>query len=272
MPNIVWMHGNDFQSWTNPDDDALVAAVARGISDADSAHLHTVELNFYVSSSLDDTRWAPLIQMEAAYTYQPTYAELLKDYARDNFKPVFMVEANYEDEHDYTGPATLRRQEYWSLLSGATGQLYGNKYTWQFIKDWKSHLDTAGSLQLAYATSLFASRNWFDLVPDVQHTFVTEGVGTFSSSGSVNDNDYVTAALSTDATLGMAYVPSNRTISVDMSKLAGPTQAHWFDPSNGKYVSISDSALPNSGARDFQTPGKNGGGDTDWVLLLEVVP
>ena len=45
-----------------------------------------------------------------------------------------MVEANYEGENDYTGPGTLRRQEYWTLLSGATGQFYGNKYTWQFLK------------------------------------------------------------------------------------------------------------------------------------------
>ncbi len=42
-------------------------------------------------------------------------------------------------------PKTLRRQEYWTMLSGATGQLYGNHYTWQFLPDWKSHLDTPGT-------------------------------------------------------------------------------------------------------------------------------
>jgi hypothetical protein len=30
FPNINWMHGNDFQSWRNAADDALVQAVARG--------------------------------------------------------------------------------------------------------------------------------------------------------------------------------------------------------------------------------------------------
>jgi len=29
FPNIVWMHGNDFQSWRDTADDALVQAVAR---------------------------------------------------------------------------------------------------------------------------------------------------------------------------------------------------------------------------------------------------
>ncbi len=65
----------------------------------------------------------------------PTYARVLKEYRREDFLPVFMVEANYEGEHDYTGPQTLRRQEYWTLLSGAAGQFYGNQYTWQ-IREW----------------------------------------------------------------------------------------------------------------------------------------
>ena len=270
VPNIIWMSGNDFQSWSDPTDDALVVAVAQGIRAADPVHLQSVELNYYVSSSLDDPTWQPLIQLEAAYTYQPTYAEVLKDYARENFKPVVMVEANYEQEHDYTGPATLRRQEYWAVLSGAAGQLFGNKYTWQFAQDWKSHLDTSGSLQLAYATNLFSSRSWYDLVPDQQHSFVTQGFGTFASTGSVNNSDYVTAAVTSDHKLGMAYVPSARTLTVDMTQLAGPVNARWYDPTNGTYATISDAPLDNVGPRDFTTPGKNSAGDGDWVLVLEL--
>ena len=45
FPNIVWMHGNDFQSWQTVTDDALVQAVARGIRNSDKNHIHTVELN-----------------------------------------------------------------------------------------------------------------------------------------------------------------------------------------------------------------------------------
>jgi hypothetical protein len=36
FPNIIWMHGNHFQSWRNAADDALVQAVARGIKSIDS--------------------------------------------------------------------------------------------------------------------------------------------------------------------------------------------------------------------------------------------
>ena len=157
FPNIVWMHGNDFQLW-GPTYDPYVMAVALGMDDVGAAQLQTVELNYFVSGSLDDAAWAPLIDINASYTYEPTYGQVLKDYNRSNFLPTFMVEASYESEQvnpevPAGTPQQLRRQEYWSLLSGAMGHLYGNHYTWQFIcnqrdpagdciGDWKNDLDT----------------------------------------------------------------------------------------------------------------------------------
>src|SRR5579864_1139841 len=58
--NILWMHGNDFQTWKNADDDAVVIAVAKGIKEKDTRHLHTIELDYLVSGSHDDSRWEPL--------------------------------------------------------------------------------------------------------------------------------------------------------------------------------------------------------------------
>jgi len=37
VPNIIWMYGNDFQTWENPADDAVVLAVAQGIRSVDYA-------------------------------------------------------------------------------------------------------------------------------------------------------------------------------------------------------------------------------------------
>ena len=268
FPNIVWMSGNDFQTWRTPSDDALALAVARGIKATDPSHLQTVELNYYDSGSLDDTNWKGLISLDAAYTYFPTYARVLKEYRREDFLPVFMVEANYEGEHDYTGPRTLRRQEYWTLLSGATGQFYGNKYTWQFLKGWQARLDTLGSRQMTYATNLFARRRWFDLVPDDDHLVVVSGYGSYSATGSVQDSNYVTAARTPDGRLVIAYVPEGQTIGVDMSKLAARVRARWYDPTNGTYRRVPGSPLDNAGTHRFSPPGKNGDGDPDWVLVL----
>ena len=55
FPNIVWMSGNDFQDWGTPGDDEVVRAVALGIRETDLNHIHTVQLDYRVSSSLDDS-------------------------------------------------------------------------------------------------------------------------------------------------------------------------------------------------------------------------
>jgi len=266
--NIIWMHGNDYQTW-GPANDPVTTAVALGIQDFDSRHIQTVELNFNTSGSLDDPAWAPIIRLNASYTYYPTYQQVLTDYNRSNFLPTFMVEASYEFENNSPPitspgiPQVLRRQEYWSLLSGAAGQLYGNHYTWQFLSGWKNELDTPGAIQIGYLKPFFESRPWYNLVPDQSNSVITAGMGSFGT------NDFVTAARTSDGQLVLAYVPSARTFTVDMSRLSGPVNARWFDPSAGTFTAIAGSPFPNSGSIALNTPGTNAGGDADWVFVLE---
>jgi Protein of unknown function (DUF4038)/Putative collagen-binding domain of a collagenase len=306
FPNIIWMHGNDLQSWRNAVDDDLVQAVARGIRSVDTNHIHTVELNYTTSGSLDDDSWAPLIELNAAYTYFPTYAQVLTEYNRPNFKPVFLVEANYEFESvgpDTNGGTTqnLRRQEYWAMLSGAAGQLYGSAHTWPLQKGWEANLDTPGAIQLSYMKNVFVSRKWHDLVPDQTHTVVTGGydhisciVGKFVAYvskdqdsllskafsripkylgiGSITNNTCATAAQTSDGSLVMVYMPTIRAITVDMSKLSGTTAARWYDPTSGEYTEVEGSPFANEGSRQFIPSGANKTGDGDWVLVLDASP
>ena len=269
------MSGNDFQSWRSGGDDAAILAVAQGIKDNDPNHLQTIELDYPRSGSLDDSNWASLISLDATYTYFPTYDDVLKEYNRASM-PVFMVEANYEGEHnqsDLGTPNILRRQEYWTLLSGATGQLFGNRYTWQFINGWKSNMDTPASIQMKYVTALFAPRQWYGLVPDQTHTVVTVGYGTYDANTNLGANDYLTAARTGDGTLVLAYMPTPRTITVDLSRLAGSVTARWYDPTRGTYsASIAGSPFANTGTQQFTPSGNNADGEGDWVLVLETAP
>ena len=161
------------------------------------------------------------------------------------------------------------------MLSGATGQLYGSNYTWRlptgWFSNWRSHLDTAGVMQLGYMNNLFAPRKWYDLVPDQTHRVVIDGYGTPApfGTGSVATDTYATAARTPDGRLVIVYVPTIRPITVDMSKLSGPTAARWYDPSIGEYIKVGDSPFSNTGSRQFTPPGKNQDGDGDWVLVLE---
>jgi chitodextrinase len=272
FPNIVWMNGNDFQTWSDATDDADALALANGIKAADPNHIQSVELDYPVSSSLDDPNWASVIQLNAVYTYRPTYAEVLSAYNQSSSMPVFMVEATYEMEspEGNTGdPQTLRRQEYWTMLSGATGQLYGNHYTWTFASGWKNNLNTTGVTELEYVTALLAPRAWYKLVPDQQHVFVISGLGTYSSTGTIAANDYVTAAITPDGTLGLAYLPTVRTVTVNLSKMSGTVTARWYDPTRGSYTAIAGSPFANTGTWNFTPTGNNAGGAGDWVLVLE---
>jgi hypothetical protein len=270
-PNIIWMSGNDFQSWRDPDQNRLVIAVANGIRAKDPNHIHTIELDYYVSASMDDRKWRPILGLDAVYTYRPTYAKELSEYKRANYRPTFLVEANYEFEHNggTDGGATqnLRRQEYWTQLSGTTGQLYGSAYSWRLQGDWKNNLDTVGIEQLSYMKGLFEPRRWYDLVPDRDHQFLTKGYGHFSKDDPIPDDTYATAAITPDGALGMAYVPDIRTVTVDMTRMAGTSTVRWFDPTDATFTDVG--SFPNTGPQQFTSPGPNHDGDGDWVLVIE---
>lgn len=154
------------------------------------------------------------------------------------------------------------------MLSGATGQFYGNKYTWQFLPGWPSYVDSIGSRQMTFVTDLFSHRRWFDLVPDTKHRLVISGYGTFSDSGDVNSSDYVAAARTPDGKLAIAYLPTGHSIVVDLRRMAGRVTAQWYDPTSARYTTIAGSPLARSGPRTFTPPAQNHSGDDDWVLVL----
>ncbi len=270
-PNIIWMSGNDFQSWGNPDDDALVQAVAMGILSVDTNHLHTAEMSYLSSTTLDDPTWEPIASLNAAYTYYPTYDEVLHAYNHSPSVPVFMVEEHYELENvggEMGTPLVLRRQEYWTMTSGATGQLYGNAYTWQFLDNWKENIDTRGVAELQIMKNFFDTLPWYDLVPDQTQHLITDGFGTYSTSGNVSESDYATAAATPDGKRVVAYLPTPRTVSIDLGNLAGQVKAYWFDPTSGTYSDAPGSPFSNHGMVPFTSPGLNAAGEEDWVLVL----
>jgi len=279
-PNIVWESGNDFQTWTNSTDNNLVYQVMAGIASADPNHVQTIELDDPFSYSNQDTGpISSVLTLDAAYTYYETYDAVLRAYNSSPTLPTFLTESNYEYENntgffrDVTGVFVLREQAYWTMTSGACGQLYGNRYTWTFATGWQNVLDSPGTLELAYWTKLFNSIPWWNLVPDQSHEIVTSGYGTYNgSNGDLPNANYVTTAWIPDgslATLAIVYDPAGNTLTVDLAKFNQSVTAAWYDPSNGIFTPISGSPFLNSsGPIQLTPPGKNHDGDTDWVLVL----
>jgi Protein of unknown function (DUF4038)/Putative collagen-binding domain of a collagenase len=288
LPNIVWMSGNDFQCSKMAPDDNLAADVVRGIEAAGDKHLQTSELNYNYSTAKDDTgALGSLVTLNAAYTYYPTYDEVLHGYNQSTL-PIFMEESNYEFENNCCEPGkgipptmpvsqeVLRKQEYWTMLSGAAGQLYGNHYTWTFTSGWDIHLDTLGVAYLGYMRRLFLSVPWYNLVPDQNHHVMTSGYGSYTRNGTgdITHNSYATTALAATSTgtVVVAYIPGMRTVTIDMTQLGSNIRAQWYDPTAGTYTTIAGSPFGNVGPQSFTPPGHNAAGDSDWVLVLRGNP
>jgi hypothetical protein len=278
FPNIVWLHGNDFQTWQTSDDQLLLA-IANGIKSDDSSHIHTAELSYgsttptgWSDTFLDPNWRPPEATLDSVYTAIPTYDWMLRAYNR-GLGPVYLVEGNYEHEHnlgdgDNGTPDILRKQAYWTTTSGGVGQIYGNHYDTDFLSGWQSYMDDPGAVQTGYWSALFNSLEWTALVPDQTHALLTAGYGTYDGSGNITSNDYATAALTSDGNQAVIFTPTETTMTLNMSKFSGPVTARWFDPTNGVYAAIAGSPFPNSGSRTFGPPGNNSAGWTDWVLVL----
>jgi hypothetical protein len=277
-PNLVWDFGNDFQNWSsNSTDNNLIFQLMAGIASVDPNHLMDIELDYYKSYSNQDTATlASVLTFDAAYTYYETYDNVLAAYNSSPTMPTFMIEANYEGENNNgffsgpTGPFILREQEYWTMTSGATGQLYGSTFTNHFISGWKSNLNTPGALEVKYVAQLFASLPWSNLVPDQTHQIVTSGFGTYNGgNGNLPAANYCTTAWVTDGSLAVIYDPAGNALTVNLAKFSRPVTVRWYDPSNGTYTSISGSPFANTGLHVFPTPGTNHDGNSDWVLVLQ---
>jgi fibronectin type 3 domain-containing protein len=277
FPNIIWLHGNDFQDWNSSStDNNLVKQVMAGIASVDSKHLQTIELNYDSSYSNQDTLVSSLLNLDSAYSYFETYDIVLQSYNSSPTIPTYLVEANYEYENNTgalpsnTGAYVLREQAYWTMLSGGVGQIYGNHYTTSFASGWQSFLDGPGDLEIQYINQLFGTVAWWQLVPDQTHQVVIAGYGTYNgSNGNFTRATYCTTSW-ISGSWALTYCPNPSTLTVNLAEFSGPVTAQWYDPSNGAYTAISGSPFQNSGTHQFTTPGNNHDGNPDWVLVLHI--
>ena len=265
-----------FRYWNPPGIDDATLAIADGIRSQDSKVL-TVQFTFPASQSQQDPPWVSRINVNSVYSYLPAYDETYVAWNAGTIMPVLFAEGPYEDESGYGGytgtPNTLRRQEYWSLTSGAlAGHMWGSYWIDRFDPAWRSHLNSQGTIELGYFKSFITALHWYDLVPDQTHSLITAGYGTYTSTGTPASSNYATGAKTADGTLAVIYTPVSHTLTVALGGFAGPITARWYDPTANTFRNISGSPFPNSGSHNFTTPGNNSAGDPDWVLLLQVPP
>ena len=261
--NIIWVEGGD----DNPRDKNVVRAVAEGIGEAMPQAMQTAHcaLNTAAVDLWGGERW---LQVNNVYTYRSVYDGVEGQYSRSIPMPVFLIESIYENEH-HASEQRLRVQGYSALLAGAFGQVFGNNPIWHFdgpgsiatdVK-WRDALSGRGSQDMTHLRKLFDALAWWRMEPDVNGKLVTSGVG--------GGTDRVAAGRAGDGSFAVIYLPSIRTIGVDMSRLSGSEiAARWYDPAGGTYSAVSGSPFPPKGIRTFRPEGANSSGFDDWVLVL----
>jgi len=280
-PNLMWLLGGGADPGPSLES---VRALALGIRAADTNHLMTAQAGSPNSASdvYTNETW---LDINTTHTWSPdiiavdreqyhVYAAALRDFARAPVKPFFLVESACEKLRSST-PQMIRRQAYWSLLSGASGHAFGNYSMQTFRSGWETNLNSQGARDLAQCYCSFSSRPWHRLVPDLFHQRLVAGFGTSDVVADRNRNhmagfDYVTAAAAPDGSLMIAYLPvTPMSLTVDMSTFTGPVNASWQDPISGSNQPVARQTLVNRGQFTFISPGKNSAGDTDWLLILE---
>lgn len=269
LPNIVWMLGGDYTP--EKPDQWTVNDLATAIREVDPRHLMTAHHSPESSAitAFGEQEW---LEVNNFYGYEKSlFRPMLAEYRREPARPFVLVETTYEGEHDST-PEQIRRQAYWAMLSGACGQFFGNNPIWHFdgpglfpIKmSWRQALDDRGSRDMALLHSLFVSLPWYRLAPEDNHAVVVEGYGA--------GTDTVLTARTADGRLSVSYIPStdsaSRALNVRLGAFAAPVSARWFNPADGRTSEVTNSPFANRDTHRFLSPGDNGSGANDWVLIL----
>jgi hypothetical protein len=258
--NIIWVMGGD----RNPES-ALerVDLIALGIKEHDPRHLFTAHCA-PENTAADQYGGGGWLSFNTVYTYELIHPRLYRAYHRNPAEPFILIESSYEGEHN-ASKVQIRRQAYWSVLCGGFGHVFGNNPIWHFdgpglfpVKEtWQQAMDLPGSVGMKHWGGLFRSRRWYELVPDEKHKVVTRGLGEFRGL------DYLAAARTVDGSTVIAYLPTSRTIAVDMTRISGNrARAWWFDPRSGSGSDAGDFAT--QGLRELTPPGTG-----DWVLVLD---
>ena len=280
LPNVVWVMGGDYFPQTDDpaagsDVDRCMDAALGGIRDAGDRRPFSVQLGYDVSRSTDNPFWAPRVDWVFAYSYYPTYRAVLDARATAPARPVVFGEGNYEGENNQaetapTTPETLRRQVLWAMTSGAAGDFFGTD-DWELLPGWQDRLGSPGVRAVTVARDVLAGLRWWELVPDGGPATVDGGRALVESGrgrpvlddapGDVLDDDYVTAAATPDGAQAAVYVPTARTVRLDLGLLRPGVVATWVDPSSGARHAAGSGP-------DFTTPGRNADGASDWLLVL----
>jgi Protein of unknown function (DUF4038)/Putative collagen-binding domain of a collagenase len=286
-PNIIWYTCGDFSPPAGSEGSHRVRRTVAGIRSVLPDALFAAEMNPPDDLATDNPDFADLLDLESFYGFGPgqqgaVYLTANRAWAGRPPRPAFVGEPPYEGTPigSSGGRVEIRRAQYYAVLGGGTaGQNFGTAGVWSVVHrcdglagcvDFRTGLDSPGTRDMQVQFRLYASLPWFDLVPSgTAPGFAGRDLVARGQGGGLS---HIAAAVTGDGTWLLAYAPPAATpttsFGIDLAALRGPARARWYNPVSGDFIHIAD-GLPGAGVRQFTTPGENGTGTNDWVLVLD---
>ena len=132
-----------------------------------------------------------------------------------------------------------------------------------FRSNWREVMQARSTVEAPNLRRCLETVPWWKLAPDVKHEFLIAGIGEWPQA------DYAVAAVASDGSCGIVYLPAPRAITVALSKFRSPVSVRWFDPTSGQFKSVEGSPFSTLDKREFTPPARNAAGESDWVLVLK---
>ena len=157
----------------------------------------------------------------------------------------------------------VRRQMWWNFLSGASGIAYGAESVWHKNRDgqtWQQCLDYASCKDMRYLKEVTDSCQWWKLVPDMEHRFLTNCEDKYLT------DQYPTAAIANDGSFAIVYTPVSLQLVIHL-----PDDSHftlrWYDPSDGTSYPATGYDLKGN-TLTIKSPVANHSGAQDMVMMI----
>ena len=290
--NVVWILGgdrpavykNNEKDW---DDRPVWRAMAKGIEDVLGKEAfityHPAGGPNSTSRYIHEDPWLDMNSFQSGHGSRTAEAWdfVVRDLAMKPQKPTLDMEPCYEDhpvnpwdgkwtrERGYFSAYDVRARIYRGVFAGACGVTYGHHQIWQFLDTtlykpinvgdtligWQkaSRAEAAGEMQ--YLKNLMLSRPYFSRVAN-QNIVVSDKGKDYTN--------LVYATVDENKSYAMVYLPQNKPVKIDLSKISGSTKnIWWYDVRHG--TATKGKSAKGNGKMTF-TPPKEG---TDWVLVID---
>ena len=221
--------------------------------------------------------WIDMLGYQSGHSVRDDYLEWIHSgppaqaWRKTPPKPIVNLEPPYEEHVGYFSNCRLsrydvRRAGWWSILSAPpAGITYGAHGIWSWeesealpmnhpgsgtARPWHVAKDLPGATDYCRMARFLSKLPWWKLRPD-------DSLLRFRP-GATDPARYISVCMSEDRRCAVVYLPLGLDVTLDLTRLAAPPRAEWFNPRSGAY-SPAVEALGRFRAPDAE----------DWVLLLQ---